>query len=226
MEINSNVNTLKYMYRYLMKYVGTYRVKAEYDTNKNDFPRNEHGQIEDSFEDLYIPCSKGIIKHTYVGDDILVICFYDKLKTAINVYDVIKKKYPNLNIEFEQAGSDGLIYFDAHDLKKIAPIIKPRTSGAKINPFAASNLPKPEYKIPASDLAELYHITADLTRVQTMHFFKQVNSDFVKTLPKELKQDFKLTRLSAREYFHSKGLWEKYLKYVTKKYNKYLKTLA
>lgn len=226
MEIINNANTLTYMYRYLLKYVGTYRVKAEIDYFKNDFPRNDAGQIDESFDDLYIPCAKGVIKHTYLGNDILVVCFYDKIGTANNVYKELLNKYPKLDIEFENDGCDGFIYFDSHDINKIATIIKPRTSGAKINPFSNTNLPKPEYKIPSKDLNDLYSITKDLDRIHTMQFFKQVNVDFTKKLTKELKQELKQTRLGFREFIHSKNLWQDYVKFVTKSYSKYLKKYA
>ena len=62
-----------YMYRYLLKYVGTYRVLAEYDVELKDFPRDETGTIDPSFEDLYIPCRRGVIKHSYKDKDILVL---------------------------------------------------------------------------------------------------------------------------------------------------------
>ena len=64
MEFVNTKNTLSYMYRYLLKYVGMYRVKAELDDAKKDFPREDTGEVDKSFEDLYIPCAKGIIKHT------------------------------------------------------------------------------------------------------------------------------------------------------------------
>ena len=56
------------MARYLQRYVGTYRVLAEYDKATNDFPRipegcNE-GMLDPSFDDIFIPCrAKGKIYH-------------------------------------------------------------------------------------------------------------------------------------------------------------------
>lgn len=220
MEFISTADTLNYMYRYLLKYVGTYRVKAEYDWYTQDFPRNETNGIEDSFEDLYIPCSKGLIKHTYLGNDILVLCFYDKFKTGLNTYELLQKKYPKLDLQFDDENPDAFIYFDAKDIKKIATVVKPKTTGAKINPFSDKNLPKMQYKIPSKDLADLYAITQHMSRVDTMHFFQQVNKAFLATLSKDLKQELKTTRLGQREFIHYKGLWEKYVKYVKKKYDK------
>ena len=44
---------------FLKKYVNTYRVKAHYDKETNDFPRSYDGNIDDTFDDYYIPCQKG-----------------------------------------------------------------------------------------------------------------------------------------------------------------------
>lgn len=223
MEFVNTKNTLATMYRYLLKYVGTYRVKAEYDWKTNDFPRNETNGIEDSFEDLYIPCSKGIIKHTYLGDDILALCFYDKAQQGRNIFSMIAEKYPKLQIEIDDDGTDCLIYFNANDIKKIATICKPKTSGKDIQPFSIKNLPKVEYKIPSSDLSKLYTITKDLSQSETLQFFKKVNTDFIKTLNKEVQAEKKQSRLSTKEFIHSNGLWDKYLSYVKKQYKKSLK---
>lgn len=222
MDYNFTKDTLSYMYRYLLKYVGTYRVRAVYDAEKEDFPKTSTGGIDPSFEDLYIDCAKGIIKHTYKGNDILVLCFYEKIGTTNNVYKEIKEKYPKLDIELELCGSDGFIYFNAKDIKKIATIVKPRTSGAKIDPFSNKNLPKVDYKIPAKDMAELYSLTEHLSKTETMHFYKKVNSDFINSVRKldgkkfDAKEALKKSRLSSRDFIHSIGLWDKYLTYVKK----------
>ena len=209
------------MYRYLMKYVGTYRVKAELDLHTNDFPRLDNGEIDTSFDDLYIPCTKGVIKHTYIDDDVLSCCFYDKAQQARNVYLALKEKYPKLLIELEDDGMDGIIYFNAKDIKKVATIVKPKTSGKDIPPFSEKNLPKIQYTIPAKDLSDLYAITQSLSRGQTMQFFKKTNDDFIKSLPKADKVALKESRLGRREFIHYRGLWEKYLKYVKRKFTKY-----
>ena len=106
-----NNNMINNMYSYLEKFIGTYRVMAEYDLQTNDFPRDEEGNIDKSFEDLYIPCSRGksVIKHTY-DDEVLVICFYDKSSTAKNVFNELKCKYKNIYLEYDDCGTDALIY--------------------------------------------------------------------------------------------------------------------
>ena len=208
------------MYRYLCKYVGTYRVKAELDLSKNDFPRTATGEVDESFEDLYIPCTRGIIKHTYLGENVLAICCYDHAQQARNIYSALKEKYPRIEIELDDGETDGMIYFYAKDIKKVATICKPKTSGKDIPPFSPKNLPKSDYKIPSKDIQELYKITKDLDKLSTMHFFKSVNAAFLKSLGKKVQTEKVASRLGTREFIHSMGLWEKYLKYVKRKYSK------
>ena len=148
------------MFRFLEKYTGTYRVLGCLDLSTNDFPRDENGNIDSSYDDLYIPCSRGksVIKHTY-EDNKLVVCFYNKCSTARNVYKELKDKYKKLDIEFEDSGEDGLIYFNADDIKKIATIVKPKTSGASIKWNSSKNLPKVKYEIPSEDLKRSKHLS-------------------------------------------------------------------
>ena len=53
------------MNNYLYKhYKGKYRVLADYDWDTNDFPRDEQGNIDEDFNDFYIPGKKNIeIRH-------------------------------------------------------------------------------------------------------------------------------------------------------------------
>lgn len=208
------------MYRYLEKYTGTYRVLPYLDLEKNDFPRDELGNIDNSFEDLYIPCSRGKaeIKHTY-DEDKLVVCFYGKCSTAKNVYKEIKDKYKNIDVEFEDIGEDGLIYFNADDIKKIATIVRPKTSGASIKWNSVKNLPKVKYEIPSKDLKRLSDITKDLSRTDKMQFGKRLSSEFLSS--HKLKDEQKQSRLSPKEFIHSKGLWDDYMIKAKKEIKKY-----
>lgn len=220
------------MYRYLEKFTGTYRVLPDCDLN-DGFPRDEHGNIEESFEDLYIPCRKGVIKHTYKDFDILAICFYDKASTAKNVYTELKNKYPKLDIELDLewkdskgkkvTNNDGYIYFNAEDIKKIATIIKPKTSGASIKWSSNKNLPKVEYKIPEKDLKKVNSILEGLDKTQKMQFARSCNSMFLESISNRkynAKESLKTSRLNAKEYIHSIGKWDEYVKFMKKERNK------
>lgn len=203
------------MYRYLEKYTGIYRVLGELDLSTNDFPRDENGNIDSSYEDLYIPCSRGkcLIKHTY-EKDILVLCFYNKVSTAKNVYKELKDKYKNIYLKLEMIGDDGLIYFYDDDIKKIATIVKPKTSGASIKWNSNRNLPKIQYEIPNDDLLKFNNLVKDLSKIDKMQFGRKLSSVFFDKY--NLKEEQKSSRLNSKEFIHAKGLWEEYLK-MTKK---------
>ena len=216
-----DANLISYMYRYLEKYTGKYRVLANYDVNTNDFPRDSNNTIDESFDDLYIPCKKGIIKHTYDDYDKLALCLYDKRPSvAKSIFDDINNKYSNLDIELISEGNDNYIYFYDKDISKIATIVKPKTSGAKIKWNDNRNLPKVEYSIPIEDINKYTKIISKIPKNKKMIFIKTCNSEFLESISKkdfDAKLDMKLSRLSTKEYIHSKDLWDKYLKFIKKK---------
>lgn len=216
-----DANLISYMYRYLEKYTGKYRVLANYDVNTNDFPRDSNNTIDESFDDLYIPCKKGIIKHTYDDYDKLALCLYDKRPSvAKSIFDDINNKYSNLDIELISEGNDNYIYFYDKDISKIATIVKPKTSGAKIKWNDNRNLPKVEYSIPIEDINKYTKIISKIPKNKKMIFIKTCNSEFLESISKkdfDAKLDMKLSRLSTKEYIHSKNLWDKYLKFIKKK---------
>lgn len=41
-----------------MKYKGKYRLKANLDILTNDFPRNKDGNIDPTYDDIYIKCKQ------------------------------------------------------------------------------------------------------------------------------------------------------------------------
>lgn len=216
-----NNDLISYMFRYLEKYTGKYRVLPYYDTSLSDFPRDNTGAIDSSFDDLYIPCKKGVIKHTYDDFDKLALCIYDKRsKVAKSIFDDICKKYPNIDISLVMDGNDNYIYFYDKDLNKVATIVRPKTSGAKIKWDDKRNLPKIEYNIPEEDTSKLSKITSKLSKTGKMHFMKKCNSEFLESITNDnfdAKLEMKKSRLATKEYIHSLGLWDKYIKFISKK---------
>ena len=76
---------------YLKRYVGTYRVKAEYDLSTNDFPRLENGNLDPSFDDLYIDCKNNIkIKH---GTRNILSCYIPSKSRGVNILRKIHEDY-------------------------------------------------------------------------------------------------------------------------------------
>lgn len=211
MEHEIDKNTNKYMFRYLEKYTGMYRVLPEiYD----DFPRDGDGSIDKSFDDLYIPCRKGVIKHTYIGNDILAVCFYGKGSTCKNVVSELKSKYKNLNIEVEN-GYDAYIYFNARDIDKIASVIIPRTSGAKIKWDSNKNLSKRSYEIPEKYLNEYNSLLIGMDKYEKMAFSRKCSSEFISSI--NAKSEMKKSGLNSKEYIYSINKWDDFIKFIKKK---------
>ena len=122
------------MFRYLLKYVGKYKVDCYKDLKTKDIPRDINGNIDEDFDDLFIPCKKGIIKHTY--KDGILVWYCDKISTVTSIEKAIHKKYPNIKIESEYLDSEGLIYFRDEDfIDKLSNIFKPEKSKDRIGPF-------------------------------------------------------------------------------------------
>lgn len=188
---------------------------SEIDLSTQDFPKNETDGVEESFEDFYISCSRGCkIIHTYDDDYELALLFLDKIGTLRNVVKDIRAQWPDLDIKVDECGSDGYIYFKDKDMAKIVKVVKPKTSGNSIKPLSPKNLPKIEYTIPAEDLAKLYSIVDGLSKVEKMQFLRKINSQFIDTYFS--KKKFKESRLKSKEFIHSNGMWDKYVRYVKK----------
>jgi len=207
------------MFRYLEKYVGTYRVLPYLDTTVNDFPKNEKGGIDESFDDLYIPCSRGIIKHTYRP---YYLCWYtDKITTGRNV----RKEFDEKGIEvydYEETSSEVLIYFDDKYMKKVATIVKPKTIGKGISPFSKRNLEKDSkasYTIPLDDLRKYSEITEHLSQTEKMQFGRKVIKEFDEIIKKKKGKKYNLDKerkdsgLPSKEFIHSIGMWNDFVKF-------------
>lgn len=128
-------------FRYLEKFTGKYRVKPFLDLQTNDFPRDEHGKIDATYEDLYIPCrSKTYIVHTHDDEYELALWILNATGVANNMEKAIKEVCNNY--VRETIGVDNIIYFHESDLNKIATIAKANTKGAKIKWNSKRNIKK------------------------------------------------------------------------------------
>ena len=213
-------DTDEYMFRYLEKYVGKYRVLTYYDLIDNTFPKDE------SFEDFYIPCKRNcVIKHTYEGNDILALCFYDGISTAKKVLSELKMLGVEVESDIESGNRDAIILFNDKDMKIVASVVKPKTSGKTINPLSKRNLPKSKiagaYKIPQEDLDKLNKKVEHLSQTDKMQFFRSCNKEYIEKISKKDKCDYntqmKNDGLNARQFIHSIDKWDDYLKFVNNK---------
>ncbi len=231
------------MSRYLMKYVGTYRVIAEYNLATNDYPRIcsgcDAGQLDSSFEDLYIKCKSGIKVYHYGksilvayipslgrGHNIIKDIYNDrigKIELIENNYDAI---YKTLNadrfiFDLEDTDKEVLFKFNAKNIESIMQYLKPSVSGANKSPFAKSNLRKRKYEIPYTDLMLYKEITAVISK-DDISLYSKINDVFLKNIStkkhtyNDIKSEIKLSGLAIRDYIHSVQKWEEYLDFIKK----------
>ena len=213
------------MFRYLEKYVGTYRVLPELDPTTNDFPKDEKGHIDPSYDDLYIPCSKGIIKHTYTPYYLAWYC--DKIGTGRSVKRELENKKVNIK-NYEESDSEVIFWFDDADIKKVAAVVKPKTKGKKISPFSSRNIGEEEkinYIIPENDLEKYTKLVGDLPVGERLKFGRQVIKNFDPIIKKKKGKNYNVEEerlnsgLSNKAFIHSIGMWNDFIKYIKESRN-------
>lgn len=195
---------------YLKKYVGTYRVIAEYDQSTNDFCRLVTGELDPSFDDYYIAGLKGVkISHAYGrllqayipsigrGRNILKQIYEDYIggdidkfkkkisKTATFDYDKMYQELINKEVvlDIDETSVEITFLFKATKIEQFEKYLKPRKSGASISPFSTKNLPKNRYKIPEKDL-KIYEQIVKLVPKERMLEFGRFNNKFDKVVIK------------------------------------------
>lgn len=229
------------MFRYLLKYVGTYKVLTELTTDTNDFVRDYDGEIHCEYDELFIPCANdGVIKHTY-SDSVLAY-----ITPKISMF----KKYSELlkqnKIEFstDDTAEEFIIYFSDKDMTKVAKILGAKTRGKNIPPFDKSNIPnrivikkeKKEpaeihiintYTIPSRDWTTLYDVLSPIKdRSTKMKFTKDTLSEFDTEIKKvkgdtyNVEQERQKANLPPREFIHSIGMWDRYIEFLKLKVSK------
>lgn len=226
------------MSRYLQKYKGKYRVKAFYDLSTNDYPRLKDGNINPSFDDLYIPCQKNIYVMHYQRDVLMCICPTSKRgrntlrkiyetyisKDVPDNFDLIMQKLTDedIIINIEETDKEFIFYFKDANMDKVSKVIKPIANGADIPPFSPKNLPKTKYTIPTSDLAIYKDLTASYDNKLALG---RMNQEFLQVQQSKLKKgdntdykaNMKLVGISGKEYWHYVGMWDEYLEFIKMK---------
>lgn len=229
------------MSKYLMKYKGKYRIKPHLDKELNDFPRDEYGSIDSSYDDIYIKCANGsqiyhvgrstlcayipsigrghniiiaIAKELNIIEDESIYRDYDSLYSILNadktIFDITEN---DEEIEFK---------FNAKDIELITKYLKPQTSGADISPFSSRNLPKLSYVIPKDDLEEYSQIIEFIPQEDKLQIALITNRFINNILAKDklystinIQKDMRKKCLKGKEYIHSIGKWEEYIKYLS-----------
>ena len=199
------------------KFKGKYRLKAPYDLSTNDFPR----KLNDTYEDIdvYIDCQHDN-KVFYFGKGVLQ-SYIPSIGRGHNIIKAIKEINPEMIFDIEETDSEVLFKFKFKDADDIIPLLKPKISGASRSPFSSKNLPKSAYDIPIEDLEKYKDITKNIAPENVLklaHITNRFLQSFAtKKRPWDIiKADMKKKGLRGREYIHSIGKWDAYIKYLSK----------
>ena len=208
------------MANYLLShYKGKYRIRCEYDKETNQFQRKLDGTYEDI--DCYIDCYKNI-RIFYYGKSTLEAY----IPSVIRGNNIVKQIQEGLNkdIIFNLAKTDSemTFQFKASNMGKLEKYLNPKTSGANISPFSSKNLPKNKgYKISDEESRLYKNIVEKLGKnriIELTHMTKNYLKSLIskKTKWEDIKADMALKGLTGKNYIHSIGKWNDYIKYLEK----------
>lgn len=205
------------------KFKGKYRLKVPINKATNDFSRKLNGSYEDI--DMFIECQYGN-KVFHFGGSILQ-AYVPSIGRGHNIIKAIKEQFHgDIIFDIEETDSEVLFKFYYKDSDKIIPLLKPKTNGANISPFSSKNLPRnKDYKIPDEEFSAYKEIVAKIPseRILTLthstnHYLKSLATK--KNTWDNIRADMKLKGLKGKEYIHSIGKWDEYIKYLQKELNK------
>ena len=120
-----------------------------------------------------------------------------------------------------ETDSEVMFRFHSKYMEQIESILRPKTSGASISPYSNRNLPRNKtYKLPDGELDEYRSLVKDIPP-KDMILIGHITNDFLKSLTTkkftwdDLRADMQLKGLKGKEYIHSIGKWNDYIKYLT-----------
>lgn len=126
--------------------------------------------------------------------------------------------------DYYETDEEVLFKFRAKDMELLEKYLKPRTHGANISPFSNKNRPKTQYVIPDEELAAYKDMIKNLP-FESIALVAKYTSDFIKSLATkklthdDIKSDMYKKGLKGKEYIHSIGKWNEYLKFMNEKVN-------
>lgn len=168
--------------------------------------------------DCYIECKYG--NRVFSFGHAVLQAYIPSLIRGHNIIKYINENFgQDIIFDIEETDSEVLFKFNAKYADKIIPLLKPKTNGASISPFSSRNLPKSEYKIPDEDLLTYKNILAKIPRKRILSLTHSTK-DYIKSLAtknnpyENIKADMTLKGLKSKEYIHSIGKWNDYIKYL------------
>ena len=201
----------------MQHYKGVYRLKTPIDLNTKNFPREYTGQFADN--DIYIDCQHNIQISSW-GRGILE-AYVPSLIRGHNIVKAIKSEFgEDIIFDIKDTDSEVIFKFKANYMIDLEKYLKPKTSGANISPFSTRNLAKNKtYKIPDEELNQYKQIIAKIPKEHILSLTHTTNN-YLKTLVnkkitwEDIKANMVLKGLKGKEYIHSLGKWNDYVKYL------------
>lgn len=202
------------------KYKGTYQLRAEIDQRTGDYCRDENGKLE-NYLDIWIACD-GKGKVFNYGNGVLQY-YIPRLVKGKSIIKEINAANNKLIFDIEESDKEILFKFKAVNMNTLEKYIKPKTSCAKRSPFSQKNLPrnKNKYTIPIEDLA-LYKEITSLIPKGNVRIYVNMNNGFIDKMATKkhsveaIKGEIRKSGIGQKNWFHSKGLWDKYLEFIKK----------
>ena len=211
------------MSNYLMRYKGTYRLKAPIDLSTNTFPRNLNGGFEDI--DVYIDCYKNVQIYS-LGKGILQAYIPSKNR-GNNIIKAIQGELDKGVIyDIEETDKEVLFKFHAKYISQLEKYLKPKTNGAGISPFSVKNLPKnTSYKIPDEEQVLYKEIVEKIGKKRVIELTHMTNRYLKSLVTKKntweaIKSDMAFKCLKGKDYIHSIGKWNEYIDYLNENLDK------
>lgn len=142
-------------------------------------------------------------------------------ETTIFDYELMYKELidKQILVYIEELDFEGEFRFKTDIMDYIASLVGAKTSGASISPFSTKNLPNKKYNIPTEESNKYKDIIKVLEKNEMILLTRLIKQfDSIIQVKKGAKYDInaerKLSCLSGKEYIHSIGLFDEYLKFL------------
>lgn len=226
-----------------------YRVLPEFDQYTQDIPRTSSGAPDPDYDDFYIPCHLGRIKHGVGRKVVLYTPSGRKLHKFL--YEVCLHEFPNditvnnyteLSIiiqklqqkqliqETENLSSEGYCIFNADKVFEWEKILQPKIKGKDIYPLSIKNYRNKDNKLPETfetqyqmQLARIKPLFNE--KYELINFVNNINKDFFKSQQLASKQLAKEYGTSIkRTLAYLLGIWDEYITYFTQEITQWVNT--
>ena len=138
-------------------------------------------------------------------------------------YEALYKDEALNQIIYDIYDTDEEVLFKFHwtKMKEFEKYFKPKTSAANRSPFSTKNIPKTDYTIPDEDLVKYENLVEKIGQENILTLTHSTNK-YLKSLAtkkkpwEDIKADIAFKGLKNKDYIHSIGKWNDYIKYLEK----------